>query len=85
MCIRTTKNDVMTRKTKIVLGICGAIVAAAVITALVAPEETKKVTKRVKKEAGKWVDQLGNIFSKATEQHIGDLREKAHRVKNLVS
>ena len=75
----------MTRKTKIILGVCGAIVAAAVITALVAPEETKKVTKRVKKQAGKWVDQLGNIFTKAADEHIGDLRQKAHKMKNLVS
>ncbi len=67
----------MTRKAKLALGICGALVAGVVITLLVAPEETKKVTNRIKKSAGKWVDQLGNVFSRAAEQHVGDLKKAA--------
>ena len=74
----------MTRKAKIALGICGAVVAGVVITLLVAPEESKKVTKKIKKSAGKWVDQLGNIFTKVAEEHAGDVKKHVDRVKNMV-
>ena len=74
----------MTRKAKVALGICGALVAGVVITLLVAPEQSKQVTKRIKKSAGKWVDQLGNVFTKAAEEHVGDLKARAQQVRSMV-
>lgn len=55
----------MTKKAKVTIGIFAALVAGVAIALLVAPEKSKDVGKRIKKNAGKWVDKLGNIFSKA--------------------
>lgn len=70
----------MTRKAKLALGICGALVAGVVITLLVAPEKSKEVTRRIKKSAGKWVDKLGNVFSKVAEEQVEGLAHKTRQV-----
>ncbi len=70
----------MTRKAKLALGICGALVAGVVITLLVAPEKSKEVTRRIKKSAGNWVDKLGNVFSKVAEDQVEGLRQKSRQV-----
>jgi gas vesicle protein len=58
----------MTRKAKIALGICSVLAAGVVIALLVAPEKSKEVGNRIKKSTGKWVDKLGNILSKASQE-----------------
>jgi hypothetical protein len=65
----------MTTKAKILLGVCGALAAGVVISLLVAPEKTKKVGRNLKKSAGKWVDKMGNIFSRV-EHEAADMGGK---------
>lgn len=70
----------MTTSAKVALGICGAIAAGVIISLLVAPEKSHEVTRRIRKSAGKWVDKLGNVFSKV-ESESAHLKSQAEKVK----
>lgn len=75
----------MTKKAKLAVGISAAILAGVVITLLVAPEKSKEVTKRIKKSAGKWVDKLGNVFSKVAEEQLADVKQAIGSKRNMVT
>lgn len=75
----------MTKKAKLAVGISAAILAGVVITLLVAPEKSKEVTKRIKKSAGKWVDKLGNVFSKVAEEQLTDVKQAIASKRNMVT
>ena len=70
----------MNKTSKIALGIVGAAAAGVVIGMLLAPEKGKDLRKTIKKTAGKWVDQVGNIFSHA-EEELDELKSKARSAK----
>ena len=66
----------MTTTTKVALGVVGALAAGVIIGLLVAPEKGTEMRKRIRKTAGDWADQLGNIFSHA-EDEVEELKQKA--------
>jgi gas vesicle protein len=71
----------MTSTTKVVLGILGAAAAGVVIGLLIAPEKGSEMRGRIKKTAGNWVDQVGNLFHHA-EDEVDELRNKAKDLKS---
>jgi len=73
----------MTTSAKVALGICGAITAGVVISLLVAPEKSKEITKRIRKTAGKWVDKMGNVFSKV-ENEAAELKFRPRQIRTTM-
>ena len=70
----------MKSKTKITLGLLGAVAAGVVIGLMVAPEKGSETRKRIKRTTGSWVDQLGNVLS-STQEGIDDAKETAKNWK----
>lgn len=70
----------MTTSTKVAIGICGALAAGVVIGLLLAPEKGTEMRRRLRKTAGEWVDQLGNVFSQA-EENMDEMKQKVRNVK----
>ncbi len=75
----------MTKNSKIALGVVGALAAGVVIGLLVAPEKGKDLRNRLKKNAGKWGDQLSNLLSNQGNEGKQNLNEKMSKVKEAVS
>ena len=73
----------MTTSAKVALGICGVITAGVVIGLLVAPEKSKELSRRIKKTAGKWVDKMGNVFSRV-ENEEADLKVRTKEVRTAM-
>jgi gas vesicle protein len=73
----------MTSNSKIALGIIGALAAGVVIGLLVAPEKGSELRSRLKKNAGKWSDQLSHLFSR-TNDLATETKEKVNRAKEPV-
>jgi len=73
----------MTTSAKVALGICGAVTAGVVITLLVAPEKSKDITRRIRKTAGKWVDKMGNVFSKV-ENEAEELKLRPRQIRTTM-
>ena len=71
----------MRNKTKITLGLLGAVAAGVVIGLMVAPEKGSETRKRIKRTTGSWVDQLGNILSNGQDA-LEDLKENAKGLKH---
>jgi gas vesicle protein len=71
----------MTSSTKVILGILGAAAAGVAIGLLIAPEKGTEMRNRIKKTAGDWADQLGNLFHNGREQYE-ELKDKARNMKS---
>lgn len=74
----TFNKNHMTNKTKIALGVLGAVAAGVVIGLMVAPEKGSDMRKRIKRATGTWVDELGNLASRGGET----VKENISRVKD---
>jgi len=70
----------MNTTTKVILGIVGAAAAGVAIGMILAPEKGVDTRKNIAKTTGKWVDQVGNIFSRA-EEGLADLKRQAKNMK----
>ncbi|MES1214555.1 MAG: YtxH domain-containing protein [Bacteroidota bacterium] len=77
----TIKLSSMKNKTKITLGLLGAVAAGVVIGLMVAPEKGSETRKRIKNTTGSWVDQLGNLLSRGQEAYE-DAKENAKGLKH---
>ena len=66
----------MTSKTKIVLGILGAVAAGAAIGLLLAPEKGSDLRKKIKSTANDWASHLTDLFA-AGKDEVTDLKNKA--------
>ena len=66
----------MSSTTKIALGIAGALAAGVIIGLLVAPEKGSDMRKRIKKTAGDWASNLGDMFAHA-EEGVEEVKQKA--------
>lgn len=89
----------MKNETKVLLGIAGAALAGAVIGMLVAPEKGCDTRKKIKETASDWADRVRHLAGKANhkaksmahdaaaaaEDVIGDIENKAAKVRNTVS
>ncbi|HEX5653273.1 MAG TPA: YtxH domain-containing protein [Chitinophagaceae bacterium] len=65
----------MTTRTKIILGILGAATVGAIIGLLTAPENGQMTRKRIRNTTGKWVDNMGRIFTRTKKQVQDSARE----------
>jgi gas vesicle protein len=66
----------MTSTAKVILGIIGAATAGVVIGMLVAPEKGSELRTRIKRTAGDWAGQLGDLFASAQEE-AAEIKDKA--------
>jgi gas vesicle protein len=66
----------MTSTTKVILGIIGAATAGLVIGMLVAPEKGSELRTRIKRTAGDWAGQLGDLFA-SVQEDASELKDKA--------
>lgn len=66
----------MTAKSKILLGVFGALAAGVVIGLLVAPEKGSDMRKKIRKTAGDWADGLGKLWNNGKEA-ADNLKSKA--------
>ena len=71
----------MTTRSKIALGVVGALAAGVAIGLLIAPDKGSEVRKRIKQTAGEWADNLSHLFSRAEEEMDG-IGEKVRRTKS---
>ena len=58
----------MNTKSKIALGVLGAVAAGVVIGLLMAPEKGTETRKKIRKTAGGWVDSLGHLFTEGKHE-----------------
>ena len=68
----------MTTKTKIILGLAGAVAAGVIVGLLVAPEKGSDMRRKVKSTATDWADHLTELFANAKGQ-VDGLRNKGTR------
>lgn len=68
----------MNTKSKIILGLVGAVAAGVVVGLLLAPEKGSDIRKGIGKTAGDWADHLTDLFANAKGE-IKDLGGKASR------
>jgi len=71
----------MNTKTKVALGILGAVAAGVAIGLILAPETGKDMRKRIKKTAGNWADNLSHLFDRG-EEELENLKEKGKSAKS---
>ncbi len=71
----------MTTRTKVALGIIGAVAAGVAIGLLIAPEKGKDMRKRLQKTAGSWADNLSHLFVHQKDD-MGELAEKGRSAKS---
>ena len=75
----------MTTQSKVLLGILGAAAAGVVIGLLIAPEKGVEMRKKLRKTAGDWADNLGNLWAQgkeAAEDGFADVKEKVKQTKS---
>ncbi|MBL7762406.1 MAG: YtxH domain-containing protein [Chitinophagaceae bacterium] len=75
----------MTNKTKVVLGILGAVAAGIAIGMIVAPEKGSDMRKRIKRKTGTWIDGLGNLATKGGEAAKENISRVTDAAKERIS
>lgn len=70
----------MKSKTKLTIGLLGAVAAGVLIGLMIAPEKGSETRKRIKRTTGSWVDQLGNVLSTGRDA----AEEKLRKVKETI-
>ena len=76
----------MSKNSKLLLGILGAVAAGVAIGLLIAPEKGKEVRKKIKDSAGRFAEGLNHLFEKGKERFSGsDLKEKAEQMNENLS
>lgn len=76
----------MTKNSKLLLGILGAVTAGIAIGLLIAPEKGKDMRKKIKSSADKLSDNLGHLFETAKDKlSKTDLKQKAEMMKENLS
>ncbi len=71
----------MTSKTKIAIGILGAVAAGAVIGLLLAPEKGTEIRKKIKNTATDWVGYLVDLFA-AGKAELDEMKDGAIKGAN---
>lgn len=76
----------MSKNSKLVLGILGAITAGVAIGMLLAPEKGKDIRKKLRKTAEKWGEDMTHLYEKGKEKFTkSDLKNKAEAMKETLS
>ena len=80
----------MTTKTKVILGLAGAVAAGVIVGLLVAPEKGTDMRKKVGDTANDWAGRLSDLFTKAkgevdnfTSKGTTVAKEAANRFSNV--
>jgi gas vesicle protein len=69
----------MTTKTKVVLGLAGAVAAGVIVGLLLAPEKGSDMRKKVGDTATDWAGRLSDLFTSAKGE-VDNLRNKGANV-----
>ena len=69
----------MTTKTKVVLGLAGAVAAGVIVGLLLAPEKGSDMRKKVGDTATDWAGRLSDLFTSAKGE-VDNLRTKGTNV-----
>ena len=75
----------MTTQSKVLLGILGAAAAGVVIGLLIAPEKGVDMRKKIRKTAGDWADNLGQLWAsgkEAAEDGLSGVKEQVKQAKS---
>ena len=75
----------MSTQSKVLLGILGAAAAGVVIGLLIAPEKGSDMRKKIRKTAGDWADNLGQLWTKGKEAAEEGLEQAKEKVKHAKS
>jgi gas vesicle protein len=78
----------MATKSKVILGVLGAAAAGVLIGLLIAPEKGKDMRKKIRKTAGEWADNLGELWTRgkeAAEDAAEDAKDKVRKKKESLS
>lgn len=76
----------MTKNSRLVLGILGAVTAGIAIGLLIAPEKGKDMRKKIKDSAGKVADNINHLFEKNKDKFSkSDLKQKAEQMNESLS
>jgi gas vesicle protein len=76
----------MSKNSKLLLGIFGAVAAGVAIGLLVAPEKGKDMRKKLKKNADKWVDEITQLIEKGKDKlSKSDLKQKVEQMNENLS
>jgi gas vesicle protein len=75
----------MSTQSKVLLGILGAAAAGVVIGLLIAPEKGSDMRKKIRKTAGDWADNLGQLWTKGKEAAEEGLEHAKEKVKHAKS
>jgi len=76
----------MTKNSKLVLGIVGAVTAGIAIGLLIAPEKGKDTRKKIKDSAGKIADNINHLFEKGKNKlSKSDLKQKVEQMNESLS
>ncbi|HVK96923.1 MAG TPA: YtxH domain-containing protein [Flavisolibacter sp.] len=65
----------MANKTKLIMGVIGAMAAGVIVGLLIAPERGNETRKKIKDTAGDWAGHLSDIFANAKGE-LDNLRKK---------
>ena len=65
----------MNTTTKVILGLIGAAAVGAAVGMLFAPEKGSDLRKNIKDKAGKWTDNLTDLWSSGKDHMKGEARK----------
>jgi len=75
----------MSTQSKVILGILGAAAAGVVIGLLIAPEKGEDMRKKIRKTAGDWADNLGQLWTRGKEAAEDGMEHAKDKVKQAKS
>ena len=71
----------MTTTTKVILGLIGAAAVGAAVGMLFAPEKGSDLRKNIKDKAGKWTDNLTDMWNNSKETIKGEARKSMSKAQ----
>jgi gas vesicle protein len=74
----------MTTTTKVILGLIGAAAVGAAVGMLFAPEKGSDLRKNIKDKAGKWTEDLTDLWNNTKENVKGEARKVASRTQSEI-
>lgn len=71
----------MTTTTKVILGLIGAAAVGAAVGMLFAPEKGSDLRKNIKDKAGKWTDNLTDMWNNSKDSIKGEARKAVSKTQ----
>ena len=73
------------KTTNVVIGLAAAALAGAAIGMLIAPEKGSALQKRIKDEAGKWIDEVKKLVASGSELAMETADEADSELRKIKS